>query len=818
MPVLNIDGRRVQVPESFRNLSPEDQNKTVEEIVSQMGGDVRGASGIPDLQIPEEEPGIFGRIARAFTGGERLTERARETPELSFANLLEGEDQAPITKVAALSLVTPKPEEMAQILQANFPNIAIETDQQGNIYAVNTDTGNEAILNRPGFSYSDFISLVGLGLSFTPAGRGLGASTRIGRIGQVGGRSGLTATAIEEAQAAGGGEFNPEDIAIETVLGAGGQAAGEGIGALARMRANRLAQTAERATQAAEAAEAQRIGQPLSPEAQRAQMQETLGQIAGAVEQVGTKPPDIQLPKLRELAENADIDPEALAAAGRLGVADDLLPSQLARNPEYIEIEQGLASIIGSQLNAQQKMAYQKVAQKADDLITEFGGTLDKVALSEQLRNTILKNIDQLSTTSDQIYAEVNKIIPGKTRVPMPHTLHALRQEIIDQGGLDNLEPVEQAIFKMANNKNGSTYANLDKERQKLGAAIQKREGPYKDMETGMLKRLYSLTISDQQQAADELGAGNLFRMGRKYVDMRKNLERKSLVVLGRDKAGAIMPKIGEGVKKLQRGDFKAFDQAIDAIAPEDRQLAVLSALNDAFTGSTREHKQLSVPTFVNWYNSLNRMPEAKKRIMQHLPKEAQSRLDDLFKVAEAMNRAGKERVTTGRLRTLLDDFQAPGGMVSKLYATGKDAAPTAAAAEVATAVATGVPGVGGTVAGVVRAMAKPAKDPLSKAAGNLLADPQFQQLAREMARSNVGTEAALQKAADAVTRSQVYQDWLDQLPSDLYRQALRLGVVLYFSSPDPEPQPYAPAQPGMGTVQPLTQQQPEAPTQTQGQ
>ena len=803
MAILEIGGQRVEVDDRFLTLSQEEQEQTVDEIAQELGIQPTQAPGMDPARpglIPEQ-PGIFESIAEAFTGAERMTPRAQQTPELEFSDLLAEEGIAANAKIAALSLITPNPNEMAQILQANFPHINVETDERGNLFAINTRTGAEAVLNRPGFSYSDFTGLIGQGLLFTPAGRGLGAASRLGRVGQVAGRSALTQLGVEEAQQMAGGEFNPEDIAMETVLGAGGQAAGEAIGAAARARANRLARQAETTTQRAELAEAQRLGQELSPELQQAQQTRVLERIAAAVEE-GEGSGAVQLPKLRELAEEADIDPEALAAAQRLGVAEELLPSQLGRNQQYIEIEQGLASIIGSQLNAQQKIGIDKVAQKADDLITEFGGSIDKAALSDQLRETLMRNIRALEEKSDEIFVRVNRVIPGETNVEMPKTLYAYEQEAAVLGDLKNLEPFEQDFYKMATEN--PTYARLDKERKKIGAALQRREGPYKDFETGMLKKAYSLLLGDQQAAAELHGAGRLFNIGRNLVEQRKTLEKNSLTVLGRDKAGAIMPKLAEGLRRAAAGDLKSFKNTMQVLDPEQRQIAVLSALNDVFTGTSRKEKQLSAPAFVDWYKALQRNETAFKEVSKHLPEGAKERLEDLFKVANRMRLAGAERVGTGRLRTLLDDFQAPGGFVDKLYGTGKDVAPTAIAAEVAGQIATGIPGAGGTIAGVVKAMSKPKKDKLSVSATALLGDKTFQNLTKELAKANVESDAALQAAADAVARSKAYQDWLDALPSDLFKQAIRLGPILYFTSANPEPTPYEPTPNNIQAGQPL--------------
>lgn len=56
LTTLNINGRRVKVDDSFRSLSPEDQERTVNEIASQMGaGDQRGDAPV----VPQEQgPGF----------------------------------------------------------------------------------------------------------------------------------------------------------------------------------------------------------------------------------------------------------------------------------------------------------------------------------------------------------------------------------------------------------------------------------------------------------------------------------------------------------------------------------------------------------------------------------------------------------------------------------------------------------------------------------------------------------------------------------------------------------------------------------------
>jgi hypothetical protein len=119
-----------------------------------------------------------------------------------------------------------------------------------------------------------------------------------------------------------------------------------------------------------------------------------------------------QMPTIERLAAEVQPNQEILDAAGRLGVADQLIPSQYSGSQAYREIEQGLASIPGSQLNVQQKEAYSALAQQADDLITRYGGTTDKSGLSDRFKQQGLNTIEDLGSKSDALYSQVSAAKP----------------------------------------------------------------------------------------------------------------------------------------------------------------------------------------------------------------------------------------------------------------------------------------------------------------------------------------------------------------------------------------------------------------------
>ena len=169
---------------------------------------IPSGGGVPD-QSPVEKS-TLDSIGEFFTGSDRETKATQELPEIGQGGLLFGEDKAKAAAITPALLTATNPDEMASILKSNFENIGIQSDEKGNIIAANNSTGAKVILNKPGISQIDLLQGLGLAASFTPAGRVVGAV-------KVGAAAGGTSAGIEALQALSGGEFNAEQVAIDTV-------------------------------------------------------------------------------------------------------------------------------------------------------------------------------------------------------------------------------------------------------------------------------------------------------------------------------------------------------------------------------------------------------------------------------------------------------------------------------------------------------------------------------------------------------------------------------------------------------------------------
>lgn len=160
--------------------------------------------------IAPQEQGLLSQAGEFITGSERQTRATRELPEIGAGGLLFGEDKARAAAITPALLTATDPQEMAKILQSNFENIGIQSDEKGNLIAANNKTGTKVVLNKPGVSQIDILQGLGIAAAFTPAGRVAGAV-------KLGGAAGATSAGIEALQALSGGEFDASQVAIDAV-------------------------------------------------------------------------------------------------------------------------------------------------------------------------------------------------------------------------------------------------------------------------------------------------------------------------------------------------------------------------------------------------------------------------------------------------------------------------------------------------------------------------------------------------------------------------------------------------------------------------
>jgi hypothetical protein len=464
---------------------------------------------------------------------------------------------------------------------------------------------------------------------------------------------------------------------------------------------------------------------------------------------------------------------EIIEAAEEMGFADRLLASHYSENPIFRDIEQGLKSIPGSQLAAREKALISDLAKEADNIIVEFGGEIDKSALSDRFRNESMGIIKSLEDTAEKTYDRVNTAIPKGLQVDAENITGMLDQVASELGGKQYLEPKERKLLKDLGPKANPTYARLDKYRKQIGKALRNMESPFSSSEEGTLKRLYGALAEDQQAIADAQGVGDMYRVANDLWANKKTIEKQLTKVLDKELTGTVMPKAKQAMLGLQRGETKAFDTLVENIPerldPGTRKSIFATALNDAFVQGSRKERSLNIPGFDDFMVGMNRNPAAKKRLTKEIGPEAMRRLETFHKVINGIRRAKASEITTGRIAAVPKMFEEVNNITSRLFGV----------AEKATSV---IPYPGKGAINAIKDMLDAPKNKRSMAAEEFLSSPKFQSILKKKATGRLEATEKIAQAENAIEKLESYKRWKETLPERDLTDLAAVGVLGYLT------------------------------------
>lgn len=706
----------------------------------------------------QPKPGIVDRAGDIFSGNLRETPETQALPD--WAGMPELNQLSLASAKTGVGTLLSNPAETAQIIQANFPDAKVRQDAKGNYLITSPSDGKEYAI-KPGFRVSDIPRAIAALAAFTPAGAVEGGLVRMGAAAAG------TQGAIEASQAATGGTFNPGEVAAAGALGAaapvvarGIGTALEGTGGLARRGLQRLRGAPDPATDPAAVARTAAEGapnpappvepatprpaEPAPPIEPRAPVDPMSGSELNSTAKAaatGLRPDKAK----QMLAEQAMPDPKVVAAAKRLGIENHLQADHVSTNQAFIELSQAVKSIPGSSARAAELKGLEQAGNAAVRTIENIGGTTDVSTLNHVVRSNMRTARAQLEDQANRLYAQVREAIPAQTPAPVSATIGFLKEEAANVGGTQNLLPVEKKLYAALSGKKPPTYAYLDQQRQAIGQALSKASGPFKDSNTGLLKKLYSTLSDDQEAVAKSLGAGELFASAKAAVAVRKGLEDDLTSLFGRDLDGSIAASLPGSFGSLAKGDTTRVVRLIQAIPEDMRQQVVASGFATAFrTAATRG--EINFGTYAKWFDGLRRNRQAYAAVMSNLPAPARRQLLDLYRVSKSIGGATKERITTGRLQSVVAELQGSDALTARLYENLKHNAVSAAASAGAGAVAApfiGPAAASGIAMAVSSALNKGVKPNAIKAIDNLIASPEFIQAAKAADNAPQAAKAA---------------------------------------------------------------------------
>lgn len=730
-----------------------------------------GIAKVPTgFAIKKTEPmGIVGGIREAITGTERATPTTQALPDYAVMPELNSFSMASFK--SALGTMISSPEETVQIIKSNYPGVQVTQDEKGN-FVMQSSIDGQFYSIKPGFQVSDIPRAVGAVAAFTPAGR---AVTIPGAIAAGAG----TQAVIEATQAGTGGRFDTGEVALAGALGGAGQAVTRIPQAVRDIRAGRVPPAA-----APPAAPAGTTGAaPVAPVAPAAPMMPAGVQPSGAV--TLPVPPSPAAPaaamtaeeltaitrKATEggfgagrateiLATQAAPDPKVLEAARRLKIEGYLQPDHLTSNQAYRELAQAVKSIPGSQARAAEIAGLEQVGKQADDLITQIGGMTDLSRMNQAVRTNLNQTVANLTNQADDAFKQLRVDIPAQTRGPADNVINFVQQRADDLDGAQNLSGLEKSVRRKLTPKEikddagnvigmrNPTYALIDDVRRDIGAAAR-QQGPFADADVGLAKRLYSLINDDQFNLAETAGRGEQYSVANGLVKMRKGFEDDMVSLFGKQLDQSLVTKLSTATTSLSKGDGEKLVNILSAIPKDMRQMVAASALNTAF-GKATQTGTLNFNTYANWYKGLLENKQAYAALMNNLPQPARKSLSDLYRVADNVRKASRERITTGRIQAVQQELQGADSLMGSVFMVAKRAAIGLPIEAATTAV--GLPGAG-IASGLTAALSKGVKPQVIKAADELITSPDFQRLAIEGANKTPS-----QATVRAVARSAAFQ------------------------------------------------------------
>jgi len=445
------------------------------------------------------------------------------------------------------------------------------------------------------------------------------------------------------------------------------------------------------------------------------------------------------------LAELSSVNPEAKAAADRLGLE---LPFDVFSDNPQVRAAVGLTrSAAGSEAEAAWRTTVSKAVDKADEVIKQFDttfveGAVSPGVVSQKVRDSLVKTRGELSTEAGKIYDKVNMAVPKQSTVTMPKLQQTL-DDIITEVGEGGLSSQEKKLLKMLQDGD-VTYGRLMREKNLIGQAVSGKESPYGNMEAGALKRLYAALADDQLTAVGDIG-GEALRQELRGANLiyakERALGKRIINAFGEDVEGSIANKMRAAITSASKGDSAEFAKLMKLV-PDDLKRETVATALASVTRSARgaERGGFGFSEFADIYPKLRANSPVYAQVAKILGPEAHKTMRDLYEVSKRITEARANVLTTGKANQALVDSIKAEGLVSKIMES-------TAGKVVTTGVAAsgGGPIAAAATTGIMSALSSGKKDAV-EAAGKLFASDEFQKLAIEAATKADPSKEAIKR------------------------------------------------------------------------
>lgn len=465
--------------------------------------------------------------------------------------------------------------------------------------------------------------------------------------------------------------------------------------------------------------------------------------------------------RVGEFAAAIQPDAEKVKAAEELKILELLHPDHVSGSGRFRELAQGVKSFPGSVLREEERLNLRSLTARIDEDLARFGATEDYSLLNSRVRDVMDSQNANLQRLADDGYARIRQSIPSSTPFDQTATRALIDQRVSEVNGLKYLSGPEKKLA--AQLLDNPTYHRLDDFRKDIGAALGKKQGPFKDEEVGTLKRLYAVVSEDLDRMATQRGMGNELRDAKDAVIKQKKVQAQMKTLFGKKLEDSLVKRIDALSKGLAKGDDAQFVKTIEAIPQEMRQEVVASSLFEAL-GKRDMSPETSFRRYANWYTSLKRNTVAYDALMKNLPEGMPRYLDNLAKVSDGIAQAQRQFISTGRIAEMKGQIENADATMQAILKLGKVAGGAVGMSS----------GPGNAVMGFAGgALLEKVHTPPAKALDNLLASPELMTAMKAIAIGDAETAGKIMVTGHAF---RALAAAIDRRPEDVARMLMPIA------------------------------------------
>lgn len=445
-----------------------------------------------------------------------------------------------------------------------------------------------------------------------------------------------------------------------------------------------------------------------------------------------------------QLASLAKANPEAKAAAERLNI--ELPFDVFSDNPQIREAAGLTRSIAGSEASSSWQTTVRNAVAQADEVMKGLDANyVEGVPSTGAVSMNILDNLNStrvdLKQKAEILHTKVENIIGKTTKVQLSktnQTLSAIKEEV----GEKEMSLQEKKLLRLATDPE-ATYGALNRARNLIGQAMERKESPYGNLEHGTLKRLYAALAEDQLTIAETIGGEELRKQlrGANLLTTKKiALDKRIIGAFGTESDGSVATVMQSAIKSASKGNAAQFNKLMKVVPDDLKRETVATALASVATSSrAAQEGAFGFAEFAKSYKGLRANPEVYSQIVKILGKDADKTLRDLYEVSRRITDARAQVLTTGKANQALVSNMKAENLIGKIMQSST-------AQRAATGAAAIVPGGGFFAQDIIGFMN--AKKDTVKAAGELFNSPQFQNLVAESVKTEKPNPSFFKKLA----------------------------------------------------------------------